>query len=409
MAGPLGQNRVKTHVFAQVEEPAIPPHSKDLLDTCIHDALLGHYSSSIRSQYGNVLKHFTTHTIPSFAPGAASQSAWRKTLPDLACKHSFVTNAMLAAGFLHLSHLATTKEIRNSYQNTAAIQMNAGMAQYRLEVQHVTTENSEALFAFSTILTIFVLSTAATECALNLEIMRTEDYNRTHRVELMSNAVHTICRVFRSMRGVLVILIPCWDHLRSGPLQVIVQREWWPAAIPVTEEEISNDKKLLRLEKMWSRPGRAYDYSFDHLRIALKSLRETFALTSRLECLALTSAEDEVRYFDWTSVIHWPVQLTPDFLSLLEQQHVEAWVLIAHFAMLPPKAKGILWLDGLSMNIVTTAALVIGEENWNWIAWPVQAIGVDLKLLRNSVITPPHTSSAPKAGLPLPAVQQHIT
>ena len=399
MAGPLGQNWVRTHIFAQVEEP---PHSKDLLDTRVHNKLLGHYPSPLRSQYGNVLKHFTTHTIPSFAPGAAPQSAWRKAFPDLACKYSFVTNAMLAAGFLHLSHLVTTKEIRNSHQNTAATQINAGMVQYRLEVQHVTPENSEALFAFSTILTIFVLSTAATECALNLEAIRTEDDNCAHRVELISNAVHTICRVFRSMRGVLVILIPCWDHLRSGPLQVIVQREWWPAAILVTEEEFSNDDKLLRLEKMWSRPGRAYDYSFDHLRIALKSLREAFALVSRLECLTFASAQDEARHFDWTSVIHWPIQLTPDFLSLLEQQHVEAWVLIAHFAMLPPKAKGVLWLDGLSMNIITTSALVIGEENWRWIAWPVQAIGVDLELLRNSVITPTHTSSAPKAGLPYP-------
>jgi hypothetical protein len=53
--------------------------------------------------------------------------------------------------------------------------------------------------------------------------------------------------------------------------------------------------------------------------------------------------------------------------------------------MLPAKAGNVPWLDGLPMNIITTAALVIGEEYWTWIAWPVEAIGLDLKLLQNPI------------------------
>jgi hypothetical protein len=61
---------------------------------------------------------------------------------------------------------------------------------------------------------------------------------------------------------------------------------------------------------------------------------------------------------------------------------MEAWVLIAHYAMLPTKATDNPWLDGFATNIVITAALVIGEEEWEWIAWPAAALHVNLDALR---------------------------
>lgn len=329
--------------------------------------------------YDDVLRHFATDTIPSYCAGAACQAAWRNALPDLAAKYSFVTRGMLAVGLLHVSHLATTtEETRESYQKKAATQMNAAMDQYRTEIQHISTEKAGALFAFASMMTLFVLSTSASECSLTLNAFRPDANQYGHRDKITSNMLHTVCRVFRSIRGVLVILVPCWSHLQSGPLKLVVLRDW-PAAIPETENDIENDEKLCQLEKMWSRPDRAYDYSFDTLRLALRTLRESFAVVSRLE--RLCSKENGNGEFDWASLIHWPVQLTHDFLLLLEQKCMEAWVIVAHFAILLAKARDVLWLEGLPENIITAAALVIGEEHWTWIAWPVEAVGLDLKLL----------------------------
>lgn len=61
---------------------------------------------------------------------------------------------------------------------------------------------------------------------------------------------------------------------------------------------------------------------------------------------------------------------------------MEAWVLMAHYAMLPAKATSNPWLDGFATNIVSTTALVIGEEHWEWIAWPAAVLEVDLERLR---------------------------
>lgn len=80
--------------------------------------------------------------------------------------------------------------------------------------------------------------------------------------------------------------------------------------------------------------------------------------------------------------MHWPVQLSLDFISLLEQQRLEAWVLLAHYALLPAKATDNPWLDGFAINTITAAALVIGEEQWEWIAWPATELHIDLAALR---------------------------
>jgi hypothetical protein len=178
-------------------------------------------------------------------------------LPSLAAKHGFVIHGMLAAASLHLAHISRTGEERHVYQQTAAAQMNIGMSGYSTEIQEITTENAEALFAFSTIMTVLSLSTAATECELTLKTIRAAGNGADRNVALNSSLVHTVCSIFRSIRGILVILVPCWERLCRGTLQPIFQRSWWPHPVPVTPDEIRDDQKIRYLEKMWSTPSGA--------------------------------------------------------------------------------------------------------------------------------------------------------
>jgi hypothetical protein len=164
---------------------------------------------------------------------------------------------MLAAASLHLAHISRTGEERHVYQQTAAAQMNIGMSGYSTEIQEITTENAEALFAFSTIMTVLSLSTAATECELTLKTIRAAGNGADRNVALNSSLVHTVCSIFRSIRGILVILVPCWERLCRGTLQPIFQRSWWPHPVPVTPDEIRDDQKIRYLEKMWSTPSGA--------------------------------------------------------------------------------------------------------------------------------------------------------
>tara|TARA_R110002003_G_scaffold244_1_gene17406 strand:- start:10626 stop:11642 length:1017 start_codon:yes stop_codon:yes gene_type:complete len=330
----------------------------------------------------SILNHFVSKTIPTLSPGTAAQQAWYEALPPLAARNKYVLNGILAVGYLHVSTLGNVASVRESNYDMAATQMNTGMAQYRIELQSVTTKNAEALFAFQTIITTFVFFTSRVECRKTLASLQGPNMSQEQQKEICSTLVHAVCRTFRSMRGVLVILVPCYHFLRSGTFEPVLERDWWPAPIPLTAEELENDKKLRLLETMWAQPGISYEYSFDALRSAQKNLRESFALLSRLSDCTFPGDSPSEQTFDWTALLHWPVQLSLEFMTLLDQRRMEAWVLMAHFAILFNKAKFSLWLEGFAVNIVTTSALVIGEENWRWIAWPAEVVGVNLEKLR---------------------------
>jgi hypothetical protein len=370
------------HVFNKAGTQA--HSSSTLLHEEVVGSLLVGFSPNERTKMKIVLNHFARHTVPTFSPVRASDAAWREALPPLAIQHTFVLNAILAVGCLHLSTLSDNASERDEYLDIAAAQMNAGMTQYRTEIQNITTSNAEALFAYSSMISMFVLSTTNTECWTTLESLTGTNAPETHHSEMVINLVSAMCRIFRTIRGVLVIIVPYYHHISSGKLEPVMTRSWWPPPIPVTSEEIEQDQKLGSLEKLWSQPGRPYEYCFDALRDALKSLRESSALVSRLATSTVPYNGPNEKKFDWTAIVHWLVGLSFDFILLLEQQRMEAWVLMAHYALQPAKAIANPWLNGFATNIVTTSALLIGEENWEWIAWPAAVVAIDLENLRST-------------------------
>ena len=342
-------------------------------------ALLDLLAESDRSLFTNVLLHYADKTVPTLFFGSKAHMAWSGAIPALATSFRFVLHGILALGCLHLSILDTTMSGKKAYEDLAADQLNMGMVQYREELQEVTTANSEALFAFSTTVTSYVLFTVGGQCKTTLETIRnSNDINTERRVELTSSLSQTVCTAFRAQRGVLVIFVPCWHHIRNGPLEPIVARDWWPTGVPSTQDQIDFDTKLRQVETMWSRPGKQYEYRFDTYRSALKGLRETCAIVSKLADDTPPGNKPGELDFDWTAIFHWTSSLPMDFIVCLEAQEMEAWVLAAHWAMLFAKIPSNFWLDGLGSSIVRTAAVVIGEENWAWITWPAAVLGVNL-------------------------------
>jgi hypothetical protein len=372
-------------VFSKQDFHSIDPPSatRTLLQDETQRALLAMLAEADRPRFKHVLSHYASRTIPTLFFGDVAQAAWCEAIPLLATRHQFVLHGILAIGSLYLSRLASTAPEEGVYQDMAAIQLNAGMIDYRTEIQKLTTTNAEALFAFSSSITSYSFLTAGAECQLILGKFGTvtEDVIEDRDV-LITTLLQSVCGTFRSMRSVLVIFVPCWYHIRSGILEPVVSRDWWPPRLPVSPSAIVQDHKLQQLEMMWSQPGKVYEYSFDTFRSALKSLREAFALVSRLVDTADPDDTSGGPTFDWASVVSWPVELSLEFLLLLEQRRLEPWVLVAHYGMLFVTVKNNIWLDGLGPSIVATAALVIGEEHWKWIEWPAAVVQLDLQELQ---------------------------
>lgn len=377
-----------SHVFTTRVSPTETPAPRSrhtLLDDEVQDALLEHLPARDHAKMKSVLRHFAKETIPTFSSVPGTNTAWREALPPLVAENKYVLNGILSIGSLHLSTLTNVMSEQEDYQDLAANQMNIGMAEYRDEVQQVTADKSEALFAFSTTISLFVLSTTDVECRTALKSLMEARVSDERRREIISNLLQCICRIFRTLRGVLVILVPCYHHICAGTFGPVLQRDWWPPTIPVTAEELEHDKRLRDLEKMWSNPGKTYEYSFDCLRRALKSLRETSALVSRLTTIGCPGDIPGTQTFDSSSILHWITELPLEFLTLLEQRQMEAWVLMAYYALLPAKVvTNSFWIGDMATNIFETSALIVGEENWDWIAWPATVLGIDLERLQST-------------------------
>lgn len=343
----------------------------------------------VRPHATNLLHHFSSNTVTTMGFGTTPQRAWCTAIPDLALKHDFVVHGVLAITALHLSTTLDCADVKEMYQDMAAAELNTGLTRYMTEVRRVTSDNVEALFTFSTMVSLFTTFQARTECRSFLGSMHTNLHAVIPAQRKVTEAVQIVCRALRTLRGAQVILIPGWAKLQDGPLRSVVQRESWSAAIPVAKARLDDDRRLRHLETMWSNHHRPYEDYFDILRQAWQNLCGSFALVWKLIDDAPLNYSSTGPSFDWTSIFHWPVQCSLPFVDLIEQQCIEAWVLVAHYAILHAQVEGLWWLDGSAENLLLTAALVIGTNNWEWIAWPADIVGADLESLRSLALVRP--------------------
>lgn len=314
--------------------------------------------------------------------GPTLQQAWCTAIPDVALKHTFVVHGVLALAALHVSMSVESQEVRKSYQNLVALELNAGLKPYMDEVRQVTSENVEALFAFSTIISVFNTYQANTKVQQLALSKQTDAAKITVLQTVATTAVQSALQWLRTLRGAQVILGPGWSALQSGPLRPVITRESWSAAIPISDEHRADERRLKILESMWSSPRRQYQDYFGTLRQAWQELCRSFALVWKLVDEAPSGSPTSGPTFDWTAVFHFAVQCSLEFAALLEEQCIEAWILMGHYALLGAEVKGLWWFDGSAESCLATAALVIGTNNWEWIAYPATQIGLDLERLR---------------------------
>ncbi|KAF2442907.1 hypothetical protein P171DRAFT_433280 [Karstenula rhodostoma CBS 690.94] len=354
--------------------------SPTFLDYLPQDELIIHFPEALRPRFRHLLQHFVEETSFTITHNDTARAAWCAAVPQLTAKHVFVLQGTVAISALHMSKHAETENEKKHFRDIATYQMSMGLIKYRQAIADVTEANAESLLAFSITTTAWVLYTTADDFKTLLHPLKEmgQGLNRDHTVKAL---VTTTSKILRTLRGVLVILVPCWHLIVSGVFKDVAKRDWWPYAVPATPNAIEDDKRLMNLESIWMKPGRPYEYYFDALRQALKTLREDFARVSQL---TITDNAPKNRYgklVDWTSVISWPIQLPVAFVELMEARNPEAWVILAHYAILPAKVEFVFWIKDFAPNLVSAAALVLGEQMRSSIEWPAKAVGVDLDQL----------------------------
>ncbi|KAJ4991775.1 sterol uptake control protein 2 [Stagonosporopsis vannaccii] len=377
IAGHAGHVQILRSQLASIPPTPTEPHFTNAL---MQQGILGRLPRSVRPHAGALFQHFASETVATMGFGMMPQQAWCTAIPDLALKHDFVVHGALAIAALHISTSSESADAKERYENIAALELNMGLASYMAEIRSISSDNVEALFTFSTAISLWSTFQARNDCR---SLVASGPITHVQAENIASEAVQVICRCLRTLRGVQVILVPGWSKLENGPLRYVVQRESWSNAIPVADAHLAEERQLKNLETMWSNPHRAYEDHFDILRQAWLDLHQSFKIVWSLVDDIPLNYSSRGPSFDWTSVFHFAVQCSLRFVSLLEQQCIEAWVLMAHYAILHAEVgKGLWWLDDSAVNLVAAAALVIGTNNWDWITWPAARVSFDLESLR---------------------------
>lgn len=379
-----------SQVFALSPTPKVlihPSYSLSppaLLDTIYQSGLVWDVPDGLQPRFKKVLHHFITTTSCTLSSSVNGQSAWATALPQIARSHPFVLDGIIAVTSLHLSRCLGFESEKVTNFNIANDRLSKGLVQYRSGLEQVTKDNANALFAFSTVITSWSLLTIGDEIKILLESIKDNASFSNPNRDNISKLVFATTQIFRCMRGVLIIIVPYWHELKDGPLGPVLTRRWWPRRVPVSPKAIEDDERLEELERIWARPENPYKFYFHTLASSLKQLRECFALVNELSIRGQRpgTTDCEEILTDWTAALVWAIHTPPEFTMLLEQRISEAWVILAHFAMLPARAKGILWLENYPTNLLYAAALVLGEANWHMIDWPIRAIGLNLDGLR---------------------------
>jgi hypothetical protein len=346
------------------------------------EGLLDGFPDILRPRFKQLLHHFATETSATISHDASARAAWCAVVPQFAGSHAFFIKGIFAVTALHLSRNVTAEKERRHLHAIASAQMNTGLIHYRNTISNVTAENAAALFMYSVIVTSFTFVATTDECNALLRSISSGSQQPAQRDASIVGLIQATTTAFRSIRGVRIILVPFWHHISKGILSPVVTRSWWPHSIPTSPQAIEEDRKLQNIEMLWMQPNRPYEFWFDTLIESLKTLRNDFALVSQLTAgNGFDTKRGTGENFDWSAVMSWPVEAPQEFNNLLEQRKPEAWVILAHYAVLSSRAGKIWWVTQMAPNIISTAALVVGTHMWKWIEWPASIVGVDLDSL----------------------------
>jgi hypothetical protein len=155
------------------------------------------------SQDLELMHHFTLHTSMSLARRQQMQDAWQIAFPTLAYSYEFLMHGILALSALHLAHLKPENHSR--YITSSRFHISLGLRSFRRILPSPTTDNCCALFAFSSLIMVYVYASPA----------------ESAEVDTLESTLH----LFKLCRGTLV-LKPYLNHVRNGSLAPLFRQEF---------------------------------------------------------------------------------------------------------------------------------------------------------------------------------------
>ncbi|KAH0419614.1 hypothetical protein CcaCcLH18_14347 [Colletotrichum camelliae] len=305
-----------------------------------------------------LLHHWTMSTSIDIFRSAPVDSLWQVTFPRIGFEHPFVVHAILSLAALHIAYISGVKN--SPYVVEATRHHEDAIKGFQDASNDISSENSEALLAWSLLNIIYVFSISK---QLPDQDKRTAARLRRDRVLGMEWIPMT--------RGINAVLVPTYQYLKDGPMSRLITLGNWNELDPGDALPDPVDAQLRRLKATWANSSDAETYGE-----ALYILRKCRMYVHQFESMNPQTLAEWGFNGDWAGPLTFIHFVPQAYVSLLHQRQPSALILFAYFGAFMHALDDYWFFEGWGKDIVEVVDDLLGDYWRPWITWPMEYVGL---------------------------------
>lgn len=256
-------------------------------------------------------------------------------------------HGMLALSALHLSHMTPSRSGRLAARATLHEQL--ALPVFRKSVAETNPATIHAVFAFSTIVVLYILGS----CSLQ------------DKARLPSND-DELPHWFFALRGVIPLLTNNFPVLASGPFGALLNRQ----SVSRQHADNPNDVHLAKLNVLFS-PARDTSLPLSSTSLSELGICEK-ALDQLREAYALPHSKFDTWWNIKAAVYAWAGIVSQEFVDLVILRLPEALVILAYYCALVKKLNSCWYFEGIGEAMLGTIEETLTSEWQPWIRWAIE-------------------------------------
>ena len=293
--------------------------------------------------------HFITATASTLS------TPWHSELQPLVLSSDYLMHGVLATAALHLAYLIP--EQQDKFEYVSAQHQDLALGPFRRAMSHITSENANQLFAFSTLL--LVINYASSRSAGSFFPVSE------------GTPVNGVLKLIVCLRGCSSIFMQARSHVVAGPFGTLIRNGMQLEAASINgprylydeDDESLEDlsKHLLNLPSVKSTTTveemEAYADAVSTLRISLAACSQT--------------SDSEVKR-SYSS--KWAATVSDTFIRLLSEQRPPALIIIAHYCLLLKIVGDCWYMEHRALNLLEAVQQGLTEDWATYIQHPLRVL-----------------------------------
>ncbi|KUJ11394.1 uncharacterized protein LY89DRAFT_243869 [Mollisia scopiformis] len=301
------------------------------------------------------LLHFytTTTSLELLGPHMTGTPIWRTSVVTISFAFPFLLHGLFSLSALHLVYLYsnTNPDLAQKYNNIATLHHLKCIADYRLEIQNLRPENSDACCACASLLAVHAWYRRGSRGADLFFADEGLSWYKLHRggAEILQSAISWV------QKGALSSMI--------RPLMVLESMFPVPSTSLVLVDIGDDIDKLNAISSCWG-----FFEEKDTLDSTLQTLRFAFNLTSHLSSKSGTELKGSIS--SCIATLSWMTLVPLRFCEMVEEKCPQALILVAVYCILLKRIEGFWWIEGKAESLLEAVEGELGDGWQAWLEWP---------------------------------------